>query len=336
MAQRLFSLEGRAAPALHLIGLAGSLIGASLSVAGVAGGGPLLFMFGVTALTLGLTSAAGASALQRQVDTPMNGWRGPGPVLLFAVTLGWAFVAGALAGALIAAIDPTGTIDASLLTLLYVLLSSATSTAAIALLVVGTGAASWRDLFALSSIAEGNVGNLPRPQRTGGAIVDIALGIALLIPSVVTALVAARLLTLVTDVSPSAPIPPVNIEPGGAPGLNFEVQLALNLFSAAVVAPIGEELLYRGVIARAWGRQSGARRAIVFSTLIFALAHTVGVGGETAGEALVAAGIALIVRIPLGLATAWLWVRRRSLLSPIALHASYNLVIVLISNFATS
>ena len=136
MAQRLFSLDGREAPALHLIGIVGSLVGASLSVAGVAGGGPLLFMFGVSALTLGLTSAAGASALQRQVDTPMNGWRGPGPVLLFAVTLGWAFVAGALAGALIAAIDPTGTIDASLLTLLYVLLSSATSTAAIALLVV--------------------------------------------------------------------------------------------------------------------------------------------------------------------------------------------------------
>ena len=255
MAQRLFSLDGREAPALHLIGIVGSLVGASLSVAGVAGGGPLLFMFGVSALTLGLTSAAGASALQRQVDTPMTGWRGPGPVLLFAVTLGWAFVAGALAGALITTIDPTGTIDASLLTLLYVLLSSATSTAAIALLVVGTGAASWRDLFAFSSIPDGSEGNLPRPQRTGGAFVDIAWGIALLVPSVVTAIVAAGLLTLVTDVSPSAPIPPVNIEPGGAPGLNFEVQLALNLFSAAVVAPIGEELLYRGVIARAWGRQ---------------------------------------------------------------------------------
>ena len=59
-------------------------------------------------------------------------------------------------------------------------------------------------------------------------------------------------------------------------------------------------------------------------------------GGETAGEALVAAGIALLVRIPLGLATAWLWVRRRSLLAPIVLHSSYNLVIVLISNLATS
>ena len=70
--------------------------------------------------------------------------------------------------------------------------------------------------------------------------------------------------------------------------------------------------------------------------LFRSLAHTVGVGGETAGEALVAAGIALLVRIPLGLATAWLWVRRRSLLAPIVLHASYNLVIVLISNLATS
>ena len=65
MAQRLFSLEGREAPALHLIGLVGSLLGASLSVAGVAGGGPILFIVGVTLLTLGLTSLAGASSLLR-------------------------------------------------------------------------------------------------------------------------------------------------------------------------------------------------------------------------------------------------------------------------------
>ena len=195
-----------------------------------------------------------------------------------------------------------------------------------------SGQAAVLSLFALSSIAEGNVGNLPRPQRTGGAIVDIALGIALLIPSVVTALVAARLLTLVTGVFPSAPIPPVNIEPGDAPGLSFEVQLALNLFSAVVIAPIGEELLYRGVIAQAWGRQSGPRRAIVFSALLFAFAHTLNLGGTTISEGLLIAIVAFLIRLPLGLTLGWLWVRRRSLLATIMLHAVYNIAIVLISS----
>ncbi|MEY4045615.1 MAG: hypothetical protein RIR19_84 [Chloroflexota bacterium] len=336
MAQRLFSLEGREAPALHLIGLVGSLLGASLSVAGVAGGGPILLIVGVTMLTVGLTSLAGASALQRHVDTPQTGWRGPGPVLIFFVTLGWAAVAGALIGLVLNLVDPAAAIDASLLTLLFALATSVTSTAAIALLVVGTGAARWRDLFAFSSSAGAIEGALPPAQRRGGWIADVAWGLALLVPSVVTAIVASGLLTHFTGVSPNAPLPPVNIEPGGPAGFGFEVRLALNLVTAVIVAPLGEELLYRGVIARAWGRQSGARRAIVFSTLIFAFAHTIGVGGDTAGEALTAAGIALLVRIPLGLATGWLWVRRRSLLAPIVLHASYNLLVVLIANVATS
>ena len=334
MAQRLFSLEGREAPALHLIGLVGSLVGAPLAVAGIAGGGPLLLIIGITALSIGLTSAAGASALQRHADTSEHGWRGPGPVLFFSVTLGWAFVAGALVGALVPAVDPRGAIDPSLLTLLYVLLTNATSTAAIALLVVGTGAAGWRELFAFSPIATHGEEGLPRPQRGGRYIADVAWGLALLVPTVVSAIVVLGLLTLATGVSPDAPLPPVNVEPAGAEGLSFGVQIVLILVSAVIIAPIGEELLYRGVIARAWGRQSGARRAIVFSTLIFALAHTVGVGGETASDALIAAAIALLARIPIGLATGWLWVRRRSLLAPIVLHSSYNLVIVLIANLA--
>ena len=96
-----------------------------------------------------------------------------------------------------------------------------------------------------------------------------------------------------------------------------------------IVAPIGEEILYRGVIAQAWGRQSGARRAIVFSAIVFAFAHTLNIGGESIGDALAVAAVAFAIRLPLGLALGWLWVRRRSLLATIALHAAYNAVLVL-------
>ena len=101
--------------------------------------------------------------------------------------------------------------------------------------------------------------------------------------------------------------------------------------SAVIVAPIGEEILYRGVIAQAWGRQSGARRAIVFSAIVFAFAHTLNIGGESIGDALAVAGVAFAIRLPLGLALGWLWVRRRSLLATIVLHAAYNALLVLAS-----
>jgi membrane protease YdiL (CAAX protease family) len=95
--------------------------------------------------------------------------------------------------------------------------------------------------------------------------------------------------------------------------------------SAAIIAPIGEEILYRGVITQAWGRQSGARRAILFSAIVFAFAHTLNIGGESITDALAVAFVAFAIRLPLGLA---LWVRRQSLLATITLHAAYNALLV--------
>lgn len=327
MAPQLFSLAGREAPALHLLGLIGSIVGASLVLAGVAGGGSLLLAFGLLPLALGLAGVAGASALQRRVDTEPSGWRGPGPILLFSVTLAWAVVAGALIGFAFGALDLLAPLDPSVSTLIYVVATSLTSTSAIALLVVGTGAARWRDLFGASPDEYAGGSKLPMPLRTGGAFGDVAWGAALVVPALVAALVLARFLTEQSGVTPDAPISPVS--PGG---LSIELQIALNLIAAVVVAPISEELLYRGVIARAWGRQSGARRAIVFSTIVFAFAHTIGVGGTGTSEALIAAAIAFLIRVPLGLAAGWIWVKRRSLLPPIVLHALYNLAIVVLSN----
>jgi membrane protease YdiL (CAAX protease family) len=109
------------------------------------------------------------------------------------------------------------------------------------------------------------------------------------------------------------------------------VDLAANALTAGVIAPIGEELLYRGVIAQAWARQSSARRAILFSAIVFAFAHTLTVGGTSVGDAASVAAVALLVRLPLGIALGWLWIRRRSLVAAIALHATYNLAIVALS-----
>ena len=62
-----------------------------------------------------------------------------------------------------------------------------------------------------------------------------------------------------------------------------------------------------------------------------ALADERYVGGESIGDAVAIAGVAFAIRLPLGLALGWLWVRRRSLLATIVLHAAYNAILVLAS-----
>ena len=52
------------------------------------------------------------------------------------------------------------------------------------------------------------------------------------------------------------------------------------------------------------------------------------VGGTSVADAAGVAAVAFVVRLPLGIALGWLWMRRRSLLAAIALHSAYNLAIV--------
>jgi membrane protease YdiL (CAAX protease family) len=80
------------------------------------------------------------------------------------------------------------------------------------------------------------------------------------------------------------------------------------------------------VIAQAWARQSSARRAILFSAIVFAFAHTLNPNLDSINLA----AVAFVVRLPLGIALGSLWIRRRSIVATIALHAAYNLAIVAI------
>jgi membrane protease YdiL (CAAX protease family) len=62
--------------------------------------------------------------------------------------------------------------------------------------------------------------------------------------------------------------------------------------------------------------------------VVFAFAHTLNIGGESITDALAVAFVAFAIRLPLGLALGWLWVRRQSLLATITLHAAYNALLV--------
>ncbi len=97
----------------------------------------------------------------------------------------------------------------------------------------------------------------------------------------------------------------------------------LFIASAVVVAPLAEELFFRGMLLQAIRRRTGLATAAAVSALAFALAHA---------QQPTAAGnlVVVVVIFPLGLLLAWLFARRGSLLAPVVAHATYNLVQVVV------
>ena len=312
----LLQLAGREAPALYVIGLLATVVGASALVAGIAGAGVALVVLALLLIGVGGIALSGASALQRRVDTPAAGWRGPGPLAIFWTTIPWALLAQLLVVALLTALGAATALSTPLGTLALAAASNLATVLIVGLVVVGSGAVRWRDLILATPAASPKT--LPPPDRRGGLTGDLFWGVALALPILSAAGLFATLVMNGTGLSAPVVLPPT---------LNA-VDLAANVLTAGLIAPIGEELLYRGVIAQAWARQSSARRAILFSAIVFAFAHTLTVGGTSVGDAASVAAVAFAVRLPLGIALGWLWIRRRSLVATIALHASYNLAIV--------
>lgn len=312
----LLQLAGREAPALYVIGLLATVVGVSALVAGIAGAGVGLVILALVLVGVGGIALSGASALQRRVDTPAAGWRGPGPLAIFWTTIPWALLAQLLVAAMLTAVGAATALRTPLGTLALAAASNAATGLIIGLVVVGSGAVRWRDLILATPAASPKT--MPPPDRRGGLAGDLFWGVALALPIMTAAGLFATLVMNGTGVSAPVVLPPAM----GA------LDLAANVLTAGLIAPIGEELLYRGVIAQAWGRQSSARRAILFSAIVFAFAHTLTVGGTSVADAASVAAVAFLVRLPLGIALGWLWIRRRSLIATIALHASYNLAIV--------
>jgi len=312
----LLQLAGREAPALYVIGLFFAVVGSAALVAGVAGAGVGLALFGLAFIGVGGIALSGASALQRRVDTPDAGWRGPGPLAIFWTTIPWALLAQLLVAALLTAAGAAAALTTPLGTLALATASNLATVLIIGLVVVGSGAVRWRDLVLATPAASPST--LPEPDRRGGLAGDLFWGVALALPILTAAGLFATLVMNGTGLSAPVVLPPAM----------SGVDVAANVLTAGIIAPIGEELLYRGVIAQAWARQSSARRAILFSAIVFAFAHTLTVGGTSVTDAVSVAAVAFVVRLPLGIALGWLWIRRRSLLATIALHAAYNLVIV--------
>ncbi len=310
---RTFSLDGRRAPGLYLVGwLATALGGPLLGVAIVSGssgfGGLFLVVVGALLLGLGLTAAAGAQAIERRERQDLV-YRGPSPFLVFGASVPLTILVELpfqLAGSDLR--TPLGTLVA-------VALIGAIWLGLLGMTVVGTGALRWRE------IATGIV-ETPIARIAGDGLV----GAAAAIPVILATSIVAAILVSATGVTPEGPI--------AAP--TDASALILGLLAAAVVAPISEELFYRGFATTAWMRSFGPGRAIVQGALFFAFVHVLTLSGADFDHAARAALVAFGARLPVAFALGWIFVSRRSLAASIGLHATFNGLLVVLSALSVS
>ena len=132
----------------------------------------------------------------------------------------------------------------------------------------------------------------------------MGLGVLLAVP----AWIGAQLLALIT----AGLLQLVGLRPEegvaeAAIGLVDPIVLAIALM---VVAPVAEEIFFRGIVYNAWLREFGVRRAIIGSAALFALIH---------GSIFVIPAI-----FGLGIALALLYRRTRILPASMAMHATFN------------
>lgn len=150
---------------------------------------------------------------------------------------------------------------------------------------------------------------LPAARATGTAALAMIAGVARL------ALLAGALLSLLPGLhdASNAPLTSVLVGDGG-----IEERL-LFLGAAVVIAPVAEEVVFRGLLLPGFAQSMGTTKALVLSSAVFALFHV-----PSHGSAAVLPGV-------LGFAFGWARLRTGGLRAPIALHIANNLVVTLLS-----
>lgn len=309
----IFTIEGRAAPGLFVVGWLASILGISFVIVGVLGGSSLLaFLAGPGLLSLGLIAGAGNQALERRARG--EAYAGPSPFVVFGAIVAVTYFVGAAIGAVLEGVLGVSGAEASgpIGQLIGGILTAVVFIGVIRLVVVGTGALTWSEMGIR--------------RFDGRALGELVTGAAFAFPVIaVTAVVGLVLVTIFGVVSPS-PLPPTGQVSG----------LLVQLLAGAIIAPIAEEVVFRGFAVTAWRRSIGAQRAIVRATLLFALAHVVATQASTFGEAVGLIAVGAGTRLPVAYALGLLFVRRGSLWAPIGLHATFNGLLLVFAHLATT
>jgi membrane protease YdiL (CAAX protease family) len=303
-----FTIEGRAAPGLFVVGWLATLLGLGATVvAAMAGPGQarqVLLLGGLLVLSIGLVAGAGGQAIERRSRGGLP-YTGPSPFLLFAAAIPVYALGVVLLGfAIIASGIP---IDGPLPRLVSVIVQALVYIGLIRLLVVDTGALTWADM------------GIRRPDLR--ALRELGAGTLWAGGAVLATIPVAIILSMVLPVLPTSPLPPTG-DIGG---------FLVNLAAGAIVAPIGEEVMFRGLATTAWVRGMGERRGLIRAALFFAFAHVLTIGGTSAGPAIALAFAAFVGRIPVSLILTWLFVRHKSIWVPLGLHAAFNTILLVLA-----
>jgi uncharacterized protein len=306
----IFTIEGRAAPGLFVVGWLAVVVGAGTLFVGFQAPrsltASLIVLAGLALLAIGLLAAAGSQAIDRRARG--DGYAGPSPYLVLAASIATSSFAASLVGLAIRVAG--GSVDGPAVNLILLAIVQAMYLAVTRLLVVGTGALTWAE-----------IGFSRRPRQ---AVVDLAWGAWFALPVIGLTVVVAALITTVIHEVPESPLEPTGTVSG----------LILNLIGGAVLVPIGEEVMFRGVATTAWRRTYGSQRAIVQGALFFAAVHVLQVGGTGPGEAIGLAIVAFVTRIPVAIALGWLFDRRRSIWASIGLHGAFNAILLVLGEIA--
>lgn len=306
----IFTIEGRAAPGLFVLGWLATLVGlGAVLVAFMAAGrpAPILLIAGLVVLSIGLVAGAGGQAIERRARGGRN-YVGPSPFLVFAAALPISTLFAIGAGAILTALGLP--IDGPVGALASVGLQAVVYIGLIRLLVVDGGSLSWVDM------------RIRRPSSTD--LVEFVLGAGWALPVIVATLPVALLVSQFVPTPPPSPLPATGSVGG----------LLLHLLAGAIIAPIGEEVLFRGFATTAWVRDMGIGRGLVRAALFFAVAHVLTISGANASEAIGAAVAAFVGRIPVALALGFLFVRRETIWAPLGLHAGFNALLLVFQEVA--
>jgi membrane protease YdiL (CAAX protease family) len=113
----------------------------------------------------------------------------------------------------------------------------------------------------------------------------------------------------------------LGINPGGeqeVTAIAQQLPVPIAVLTIAVLAPIAEELFFRGFVFNAWEREYGTRSALIGAVLLFAAAH---VPGGTP--------LAVVIVLLLGVVLTAVYARTRNLATTIGIHSAFNLASVL-------
>jgi membrane protease YdiL (CAAX protease family) len=303
-----FTIEGRAAPALFVVGWLTSILGLALVVVGVLSQSRLLVFVGAGFLSVGLVTGAGSQAIERRARRDV--YAGPSPILVLVAVIAVANFVGVLLDLVLSAVlrDAGAAIRVPLGQLAQAAFTAAVFIGVLRLTVVGTGALSWTEM---------------RLRRLDGrAAADLAFGAAMAVPVIAVTLVAAVVLVSLFRVVSPSPLPPTGTTTG----------LLIQLVAGAIIAPLAEEIIFRGFAITAWERSIGPSRAVIRASILFALAHVISIQAGSFSEAIGLIAVGIGTRLPVAFALGWLFVRRRSIWASVGLHATFNAVLLIIAN----